>query len=279
VTGAEFSGVDIDLLADYIGGALEGTPDESVVAALIADDPAWRAAHESLGGGMALVQTQLADLGPAPMPSAVADRLDELFRPAPQLTLVHSDGQVRAPGRRRKWLTPIAVAAGLVFFVGFGLDYVAGREGANTDQAASGAATESGQDAAADPALSKIASGIDYSLGNLAVEPAQALAAPQAADPATSAAKSGSSRAALTDEPALARLTATDALQDCLDAIQQENAGGVLSVQSVDYARFNGSPALVVRFAAANGQWAWASGPDCGTPTGDAATLGKVPVR
>ena len=28
MTGAEFSGVDIDLLADYIGGALEGTPDE-----------------------------------------------------------------------------------------------------------------------------------------------------------------------------------------------------------------------------------------------------------
>ena len=45
MTGAEFDGVDIDLLADYIGGALAGTPDESAVAALVADDPAWREAY------------------------------------------------------------------------------------------------------------------------------------------------------------------------------------------------------------------------------------------
>ena len=33
MTGAEFSEVDIDLLADYVGGALDGTPDEAVVTA------------------------------------------------------------------------------------------------------------------------------------------------------------------------------------------------------------------------------------------------------
>ena len=50
-------------------------------------------------------------------------------------------------------------------------------------------------------------------------------------------------------------------------------------MESVDYARFDGAPALIVRFTAANGRWAWASGPACGTPAAGAATLGKVPVR
>ena len=48
MTGAEFGGVDIDLLADYIGGALTGTPEESAVAARIAGDPDWQAAYASL---------------------------------------------------------------------------------------------------------------------------------------------------------------------------------------------------------------------------------------
>jgi hypothetical protein len=47
----------------------------------------------------------------------------------------------------------------------------------------------------------------------------------------------------------------------------------------VDYAKFNGKPAIVVRFTADNGAWAWASGPSCGTVSGHADTLAKVPVR
>jgi hypothetical protein len=79
-------------------------------------------------------------------------------------------------------------------------------------------------------------------------------------------------------ESALRRLTAPSALADCLAAIEKANAGGTLSAESIDYARFDGAPAVIVRFTAGNGQWAWASGADCGTPPGDAATLDKVPV-
>jgi hypothetical protein len=50
-------------------------------------------------------------------------------------------------------------------------------------------------------------------------------------------------------------------------------------VQTVDYARYLGNPALVVRFSAANGVWAWASGPGCGAPGAGAAKLAAVQVR
>jgi hypothetical protein len=79
-------------------------------------------------------------------------------------------------------------------------------------------------------------------------------------------------------EPALRRLAAPSALADCLAAIERANAGGALVVDSVDYARFAGAPAVIVRFTATNGHWAWASGADCGTRSAGAATLDKVPV-
>ncbi|MGX6607871.1 hypothetical protein ACWKSP_37965 [Micromonosporaceae bacterium Da 78-11] len=299
MTGAEFSGVDIDLLADYIGGALDGTPDESVVAALIANDPAWQAAYESLGGGMALVGVELSRLGAEPMPAELAARLDTMFtRPieaaepldpepvapaGPRLALVRggaASGDAAnpvperksspGPGRRMKWAAPIAVAAGVIAFVGFGLDYLAGRDAANTDSAASSAA------GMADANRSMWHSGFDYTLASLGAEPMQPFVAP---DLSASAMKSSPQRVSAADDSPLARLDLGDALQDCLDAIEQANGAGAISVLSVDYARFDGAPALIVRFTADNGMWGWASGPSCGTPDGGAATLGKVPVR
>ncbi|MFF5081925.1 hypothetical protein ACFY36_33155 [Actinoplanes sp. NPDC000266] len=278
MTGAaEFSGVDIDLLADYIGGALEGTPDESVVATLIADDPRWRSAYETLGGRMAMVGAELGRLAPEPMPSDLAARLDEAFSAPPRLELVHDAGPVERKKRQRRWVTPIAIAAGVVAFVGFGLDYLAGRDSASDDSAASTAAGGSAEQvpAASPPTLS---TGTDYTKATLAIAPSEPLSAASNPDETFSAQKNGD-RAATATVPELARLVPLTALQECLDAIQRENAGGPIAVESVDYARFNGSPALVVRFTATNGLWAWASGPSCGTPAGDADTLAKLPVR
>jgi len=324
VTGAEFDGVDIDLLADYIGGALAGTPDESAVAALVADDPVWREAYESLGGGMALVGAELGRFAPEPMPAELAARLDEMFRTAgapapepiadpgpvpaelaaptvPHLTLVRGDDtageeavdrrpEKAAPkraGRRMRWAAPIAVAAGVLAFAGFSLDYLAQRNTGNASDApansAAGLAEESHADAAAagqkQGGQQILRTGTDYTKATLAAPPQpprpmnvpdlRSSAANKAADPDRVTAA----------EQSLDRFAAQAALQDCLEAIQQENAGGVIAVETVDLARFNGMPALVVRFAAANGHWAWASGPACGTRGGDADTLGKVPVR
>jgi hypothetical protein len=334
VTGAEFGGVDIDLLADYIGGALDGTPDESVVAALITDDPAWRAAYESLGGAMAIVGAELSRLKPEPMPTALAAQLEAMFADSPEampadspeampadspeampadspeatfarapeaterehttlavphLALVRGDGaseddenpvrKGKRSARRMKWAAPIAVAAGLIAFVGFGLDYLAGRDSAQSDSATSSTGLATPASAARAPGSEQtFHSGIDYTAETLAGRPVQPLTAPGLAP--SSARKASPDRAAAENPAAaLQRLTIGHALQDCLDAIEQENGDGPISVESLDYARFEGAPALIVRFTADNGEWGWASGPTCGTPGSGAATLGKVPVR
>lgn len=315
MTGAEFSGVDIDLLADYIGGALAGTPEEPAVAALIADDPAWRAAFASLSGGMAVVGAALSRLEPEPMPADLAARLEAMFTtpidaepaasPVPHLTVVRDDDspadtqdpdRVRdrkaapRPGRRLRWAAPIAVAAGVIAFVGFGLDYLSGRQ-SQSDSAST--ASGVGQDernagAMAAPSAPRadeiFASGTDYTTATLGSEPMQPMTAaePGASPPvrkATPGFASGASPGVVSEaEPALQRLTSRAALLDCISAIERENAGGAISVESVDYARFKGAPAVVVRFTARNGRWAWASGPACGTRTAGTDELAKVPV-
>ena len=58
-----------------------------------------------------------------------------------------------------------------------------------------------------------------------------------------------------------------------------EHGRGPIALDVADYARFNGTPALVVRFSADGQQWAWVSGPDCGTDTGGADTRYRVQVR
>jgi hypothetical protein len=179
-------------------------------------------------------------------------------------------------GRRLRWAAPIAVAAGLIAFVGFGLDYLAGRESnsASTDSAA-GSAVQ-GKAPRLAPSEQTFASGIDYTRATLGIVPAQPMSG-ALTSPASPGRKTTPEMASGV-ESALQRLTSPTALAECLAAIEEANAGGALSPESVDYARFNGAPAVIVRFTSDNGHWAWASGADCGTPAGDAATLDKVPV-
>ncbi|GAA0563489.1 hypothetical protein GCM10010172_53560 [Paractinoplanes ferrugineus] len=297
MTGAEFRGVDIDLLADYIGGALTGTPDEPVVVTLIADDPAWRAAYESLSGGMEAVGAELAAFEPEPMPDDLIARLDAaLAEPGPRLTLVPGDpaqdvhqadltkperGTKPGSARRLRWATPIAVAAGVIAFVGFGLDYLAGRDSAQSDTAAAGAAADSAErNAAKIPAPAQVASGTDYTSTTLSSAPLRPLTMASGGAESRSAPLSAPDKggAALGGDSSLGRLHDATALQECLDAIAAQNNDGAIFADTVDFARFNGAPAIVVRFSSASGSWAWAAGPACGTD-GDANTLAKSPVR
>ncbi|MBM0240402.1 hypothetical protein JNW88_30960 [Micromonospora sp. ATA32] len=55
MTTGEFRGVDHDLLADYLGGALDGTPEQTAVARLIDEDPTWAGAHAALAPAVAQV--------------------------------------------------------------------------------------------------------------------------------------------------------------------------------------------------------------------------------
>jgi hypothetical protein len=294
VTGNEFSEVDFDLLADYVGGALDGTPDHATVADLITRDPAWRTAHDALATGMTAVGTQLSALGAAPelMPADLAVRLEEAFRaeaPAPRLEPIRG-GAARvstARSRRRsfRWAVPVAAAAGVLAFAGIGIDYLAGSSNTATDRQTSSAggaaraenaplAASGLPQVAATPTREQIRStGTDYDLATLGSGATARAAAP--------AGKGATVAPHVADDSAgapLARLRANDALLGCLNAMATANGAGTITVQTVDYARFRGGPALVVRFSAANGNWAWASGPDCGAPGADAATLASVPV-
>jgi hypothetical protein len=333
VTGAEFSEVDFDLLADYVGGALAGTPDEAAVAALIAGDPAWQTAHDELAGAMVSVGADLSALGAVsePMPADLVVRLDAAFAsaaaaresaapdsavadPAPidpelaapaapfvlpsgagaasgrHLSAVPGDGvgkreRPTAADRRRRlrWAVPVAAAAGVIAFAGVGINYLNGQS--QSDKSASSSAAGSGelQDSSGNPMAAPdradvaagsrvLASGRDYRLATLASAPAAGIA------PDTKS-ESGS---AIAPRPltgsSLERLTLGDALQACLDAIERQNAAGPITAPVVDYARFDGSPALIVRFTADNGSWVWATGPDCGASGVGAAKLASVQV-
>jgi hypothetical protein len=327
VTGPDFSGVDIDLLADYVGGALTGTLDEARVAALVADDPAWRDAHALLAEGMTAVGHSLRTWGaePEPMPGDVVARLDAALAEAGpvtppaattdtgrashpvdapsadrasagrsatgagvasgrRLSAVPDEGVDRAtpqrarPRRRAlRWAAPIAAAAGVLAFAGIGVSYLGGSSASDTTSSGGSAAMP--QRLAALPAEGGItASGIDYGPSTIAsggVAPLSAQGGTPAPENPRPRKGDGPSPQVVSEKglaDGLARLRPRDALQACLDAIAVENGAGEITVQTVDYARFAGVPALVVRFTAGNGTWSWASGPDCGRPGVGAAT-------
>jgi len=306
MTSDESGEVDIDLLADYIGGALDG-PDEAEVARLIDEDQRWRETYDLLAPGMAAVGAELSALVSEPMPADLASRLEASFgSPIASPTtidpvlaeptephLVPSSGRhlssvpgtgVDRPARKRKrlrWAVPVAVAAGVLAFAGFGGDFLAGQISTSEDSAQSAAG--SAENAApmvgtgpagmtgliAPPSADQIMStGTDYGSAELA---AGAAKGPQrngyagSPDPALSA---QDGRMRRTDLAGLERLSAPEALLACLEAISRQNGQGPIQVQTVDYARYQGAPALVVRFSTNGTDMAWAVGPDCGLAGG-----------
>ncbi|MEU4692040.1 hypothetical protein [Actinoplanes sp. NPDC023714] len=310
MTGAEFDGVDLDLLADYIGGALIGTPDDERVAALVAGDPVWREAYQRLAPGMATVGAMLRDLPAEPVPDDLANRLDALFSSSSVTTLPaqvtaadavgeqappvpskvldleearqearHGRAAGRRPRRAVRWAAPISVAAGVLAFAGFGLSRLSG--GDATD-AGSGESVAGQAAPAMAPAIGEVLqSGFDYDATTLA-RPIAGLggaSAPSASSSSSDAPMIATDDSRATKVTPLSRLLEPGALADCLEAIARENGGGPMTVDTVDYATYTGVPALIVRFSAANGGWAWAVGAACGTPGSDADTLEKLPVR
>jgi len=309
VTGGSFSEVDLDRLADYVGGALEGTPEAAAVARLVSDDPTWRQAHEQLVDAFAAVDADLRafDDTPDPMPNDVADRLTAALAGAapadagrPRLVTVaggrSATSTSRDVRRRRllRWGAPIAVAAGVLAFAGFGLNSLLSpgnlfSTGTSDERAASSPGGAEVMDAPADsgapaagmphrygsaPADRILRTGTDYRRESLAAMQravAKEALGPQAAEDARALTSAGV-------DAALRRLVDRDALQACLDAIARAQAAAEIDVRQVDYARFEGAPAVVVLFVADGRQWAWVSGPGCGTPAFGADIRYRVPV-
>ncbi|MFE9872560.1 hypothetical protein ACFYON_18170 [Micromonospora sp. NPDC005686] len=312
MTSREFSEVDHDLLADYLGGALDGTPEQATVARLVEQDPAWRAAYENLADAVELVGADLAGWAassPPEMPQAVADRITAALagagpalRDGTPLVPAQSGGPSRPPGtasrtdrpggpgrRPRRWARiagPVALAAASVAAVGLGVGRLADPgDGGTADQAAREAAPMAAAPyRTTGPALR---SDTDWTPERLAVDRMPALAKSMPADMAgpSGAAKDGAETPLYTEKyrvgalGGLDRLTRPETLAACLTAIGAEHAAGPLTVNMVDYARFQGAPALVVTFADSTGaRWGWASGPECGVPGSGADTRFRTRV-
>ncbi|MFG3299843.1 hypothetical protein [Micromonospora chersina] len=307
MTSREFSEVDHDLLADYLGGALDGTPEQATVARLVEQDPAWAEAYGALARAVELVHADLAAWAaePAPeLPPTVADRIDAALAGAGPFSAPDASqaavpaqpsrgtrpagdtgrpGRNSGPGRRsRRWARlagPVALAAASVTAVGFGvshlLDAGAGRITAGGDNAGSRADGEVAPLAAAPFRTTGPArhSGTDYTPEGL-TQPLAVFGAPSPSGGGGKGDTSGSEDEHRVGVGAtLDRLAAPEALASCLSAIGGEHAAGPLTVDLLDYARFRGSPALVVTFTDAGGaRWAWVSGPECGVPGSGADT-------
>ncbi|MFG2165358.1 hypothetical protein [Micromonospora chersina] len=307
MTSREFSEVDHDLLADYLGGALDGTPEQATVARLVEQDPTWGEAYADLARAVELVHADLAAWAaePAPeLPPTVADRIDAALAgagpfptpdasqaavPAQPSRGTHPAGGTGRPGRNtgpgrrsRRWARlagPVALAAASVTAVGFGVSHLvdagAGRTTAAGDNAGSRADREAAPLAAAPFRTTGPArhSGTDYTPEGL-TQPLAVFGAPSPSVGGGKGDTSGSEDEHRVGAGAtLSRLAAPEALASCLSAIGGEHAAGPLTVDLVDYARFRGSPALVVTFTDAGGaRWAWVSGPECGVPGSGADT-------
>ncbi|SCL22680.1 hypothetical protein GA0070616_2583 [Micromonospora nigra] len=337
--------VDHDLLADYLGGALDGTPQEAVVAELVIREPAWAEAYALLAPAVAGVRADLAAWGDAApqMPTDVTDRILAALADAPALsadelspaagpaateTASPADdsasptpvvptqplGGSRRPGaarpdterhastgpdrgtrpgrglRRRRWARLAGpVALGTAALVGWGAFQLGGDRhqdgGGATDTAASNPSagavepfTSPGTNAPKsqpDGGGPRIAAALPWQLLTAPRSSGAEYTPESLAREGSAAQQFGASRAPLptADEERLAqsggleRLADQPALGSCLDAIAAEHGSPPLAVEVVDYARFQGRPALVVRFTDGTGaRWAWVNGPECGVP-------------
>ncbi|MEU1843872.1 hypothetical protein [Micromonospora sediminicola] len=324
MTSREFSEVDHDLLADYLGGALDGTPEQATVARLVERDPAWREAYASLAHAVDLVHADLADWAaePAPeMPVAVADRITAALSGAGPAPATDPDRALRdvvpaqpgrvtrppgtaerparstGPGRRsRRWARlagPVALAAASVAAVGLGVGRLADVGGDSSGSTADRAAGEAAPMAAAPyrTTAPTLRSGTDWTPERLAGSRAGAAAAPSPKSmrpdmAGPSGAAEGSRETPFSSDKnrlgavgGLDRLARPEALAGCLTAIGAEHGATPLTVNVVDYARFQGAPALVVTFSDADGtRWGWVSGPECGVPGSGADTRFRTRV-
>jgi hypothetical protein len=207
--------------------------------------------------------------------------------PARHLVAVPSSGSRGKRARRLRWAAPVGIAAGVIAFLGFGIQQFGGSQADRATSAAGSAADDSTFSAGAETlALSGgivqvSETGIDYRRDTLSQVGVSELAGsvPQAGarasgfrhapDEAHQPAKA---------EAGLARLRVQQALQACIDAIAAEHGAGEITPQSVDFAQFEGAAAVIVQFTAAGATWVWAAGPECGLAGVGAAKLDAVKV-
>lgn len=290
--------VDLDLLADHAAGLLD--PDLATeVDRLIHEEPEWARMEAALRSTNATVEARLRDMGerPEPMPAEVADRLDAALAGLADDTALAglaadtSDdadpaageavdgGRVvpighapsrrgagpsngPAPARRHSrrrtiagWTSAAAaVAAVVVGGLALSGELTGGTTGGVTDGTAQPRTSAPASGLSAPPAPAAVfASGRDYTRQNIVQA---ALSAQRHMDAGP-----------VPDVPEqLRRLRDPAALDGCLAALIHAHGG---TVSTLDYARFEGGPALVVVLREADQAGTRrivVAGPDCGQP-------------
>ncbi len=279
--------VDLDLLADYLGGALEGTGAGQRVAGLIRTDPAWRSGHDSLVEADRAVRTDLSSLATdtPPMPTDVLFQLTAALRAAdpaadgatgssaPVHSLAeHANRTARwrqARWRRARWVMGAAAAvvlfalAGLATASGLFRSSQSGNDRASSGQNQARAATSAPPGGAMTPkhapamppaqgSTPVTASGTDYTRTTL----------PDVQHQTFGGAPNLNQQSRNQVPASLQRLTVPQELDRCLSSVTSSYPG---SPQLVDYARFQGEPALVVVLRSSrSGQMRYVvAGPDC----------------
>lgn len=270
--------VELDRLADYAAGLLDGTPEAAAVAHLIATDPGWATAYTELDRADRRVRAELVALRDAdePMPAEVVTRLRVALDAAAVgeagssggRTVVSLDAARRR--RRRRWAGVAAVAAGVAAFGVFALPQLSNQMDGETNLSTGGAdpAHAPERDDASSPTSGPLvqASGTDYrreTLRPLAAEPAAAAGDPLA--PADRIQADGGVTKSLDGVPdALRPLIDPAARGACLAAVVA-SYGGRPAI--VDYARFEGVPALVIQLVGtgSRGDRVVVVGAGCGT--------------
>ncbi len=267
--------VDHDLLADYVGGALDGTPDADRVAQLIASSPQWRAASDELTSALRAVSDDLEALRGTPeiMPPEIVARFDELLgSPAmtPQVAKPAADPlaarrptrPTRSPMRVRRLAVPVAMLA-----VVFGFMVVANffSQNTNLSEKPAGApardtSTAELSDGLALPVPTR-SSGTHHNRSSLGLP--MTAASPPSAATAKSTDTPPSNGYGVTGgiPPELVRLTDSEALRKCLEAVALVLPG---TVDLIDYAYFENQPALVMSITSVDGKWTFVAGPGCG---------------
>jgi hypothetical protein len=288
--------VDFDLLADYVGGALDGTSEQERAAALVATDPGWAREHELLVAALAATADDLATFAEQtaePMPDEVLARLLTSL-PEPAATSAVPAGArggpargsrtpvrrrpeagPRPPGRARRrprwrsWAAPALVAVAVAAFAGVWINQSVGTGTTANDSAAGAPMTQTQERSAGGDALAlpRFASGRDYTSADVAGgfgtrTSSRATDAPEVMS--GDAGTPGGAKAAAID-PELLRLNGDAALAVCVRAVERALGQGPIMVSATDFASYQGQPAVLIFFTDSSGvRWGWAVGPDCG---------------
>jgi hypothetical protein len=284
---------DLDLLADYVGGALDGTPDEQRVDERIRTDAEWAQAYADLVAAFDAVSGDLRAFGstPEPMPADVWDRLEAAlssasttpdsppFRDslpkAPPVFTAPKDN--RPPGRstrrRRRLDTPVLAAVAVLFVLMAGIFAIKGLPRLDGGKNIGTSGADAPAPATAGPPIYQRASGRDYTQDNLVLATdfgSVAMSSSTGADsslPDKSASNGYSASYATPIPSALVPLTSAERLAACLNALTAMTPGQVIGV---DYATFRRDPAAVfVVRTPDDGRSVAVVGADCGVRGAD----------